>query len=56
VILRDFVLFGSAPVSVRQTDYVASGDFVPLRAGEALFLFLPPFEKEEGGGFSFFRS
>jgi len=33
---------------------VASRDFVALGAGEALFLFLPPFEKEEGGGFFYF--
>jgi hypothetical protein len=31
---------------------VASRDFVALRAGEALFLFLLPFEKEDYGGFS----
>ena len=40
--------FGSAPVSIRQMDYaVASRDFVELRAGEALFLFLPHFDKED---------
>jgi len=27
-----------------------------LRAGEVLFLFLPPFEKEDRGGFSYLRS